>query len=480
MKKKFFTLILSICFVIIPCILTGCTKPATIEFKITNGYIQYYNGETWSNLINIEDLKGQNGENGQNGQNGNNGNGIKSITINNNTEKTNSTQTTYIITFDDYSTYEFVVKNGENGQNGQNGIDATYSTYTITYDYGKATTFFETQKTSATIKSTEWITTLPQIKPAYKDFFIGWFIPDTNRQINKYDFIGGDVTLEARFDFEKLANVGFTGLFQNGKYAMDWEDLKTAYPDAIVDGKILSNNGYSYFENLFGDLVMDKEITNITDDAFQFCDKLTSIRLSKNLKTIGSSAFWDCDGLTSLTIPASVTEIVYNAFRSCDKLTSIVVEKENTVYDSRENCNAIIQTSTNSLIFGCCKTIIPTSVTTIAYYAFMENHEITSIIIPSNVETIEYSAFRSCSNLKTIILSKNVTNINSYAFGEHCGIKNVYYLGTSSDWDRINIANNNNFDNATIYYFIENQQDLPNDNGNYWHFDIDGTTPIVW
>ena len=64
---------------------------------------------------------------------------------------------------------------------------------------------------------------------------------------------------------------------------------------------------------------------------------------------IGASAFKDCFYLTSVTIPGSVTSIGSGTFEGCTALTSIVVDEGNTAYDSRENCNAIIETATNEL-----------------------------------------------------------------------------------------------------------------------------------
>ena len=77
-----------------------------------------------------------------------------------------------------------------------------------------------------------------------------------------------------------------------------------------------------------------------------------------------------CIGLTSVTIPNSVTSIGDDIFAGCDGLTSIKVEDGNPVYDSREDCNAIIETASNTLVFGCMNTIIPNSVTSIGECAF--------------------------------------------------------------------------------------------------------------
>ena len=78
--------------------------------------------------------------------------------------------------------------------------------------------------------------------------------------------------------------------------------------------------------------------------------------------TIGGYAFYGCSSLQSITIPESVTEIGKDAFSGCNSLQSIVVAKGNPKYDSREGCNAIIETATNKLIVGCPSTTIPEAV----------------------------------------------------------------------------------------------------------------------
>ena len=82
----------------------------------------------------------------------------------------------------------------------------------------------------------------------------------------------------------------------------------------------------------------------------------------------------------------------------------IVVDKENSVYDSRDNCNEIIETTTNILIFGCKNTIIPNSVTGISGSAFYNCTGLTSIEIPNSVTGIVWSAFSGCTSLTSIYL----------------------------------------------------------------------------
>ena len=143
-------------------------------------------------------------------------------------------------------------------------------------------------------------------------------------------------------------------------------------------------------------------VTKIGSFAFDGCSGLTSIEIPVGVTEIGSFAFDDCSGLTGIKIPSSVTSIGNRAFYGCSGLTSIVVEVDNTVYDSRDDCNAIIIKETNTLIHGCKNTKIPSSVTRIGERAFWDCSELTSIEIPSSVTRIGYGAFEGCSGLTSI------------------------------------------------------------------------------
>ena len=137
------------------------------------------------------------------------------------------------------------------------------------------------------------------------------------------------------------------------------------------------------------------------------------------ITSIGAYAFLECSDLASLYIPASVTSISCYAFIDCSGLTSIVADEENTVYDSRGNCNALIETATNSLVLGCKNTIIPTSVTSISSHTFSGCSGLTSIDIPEGVTSIGDWAFADCSGLTSIRFPEGVTSIGSNAF-EYC------------------------------------------------------------
>ena len=172
--------------------------------------------------------------------------------------------------------------------------------------------------------------------------------------------------------------------------------------------------------------IKDIKVTSIGNEVFFGCSELTSIEIPSSVTSIGNFAFSGCSGLTGIEIPSSVTKIGEAAFSGCSRLTSINVEAGNEVYDSRDNCNAIIKKATNTLIQGCKNTKIPSSVTSIGNYAFYDCSGLTGIEIPSSVTSIGDLAFWFCSGLKDVYYTGTQEQWNAISFGSGGDVLNVF------------------------------------------------------
>ncbi len=217
------------------------------------------------------------------------------------------------------------------------------------------------------------------------------------------------------------------------------------------DGDCTPSNSSAYF----GTIILPEEVTYMNTTrkvtsigwyAFAGCDKMTSITIPNSVNNIDALAFYDCRGLTSVTIPNSVTSIGDNPFMRCSSLTSMKVEERNTVYDSRDNCNAIIHTSSNTIISGCKNTVIPNSVNSIKYGAFRYCRGLKSIIIPNSVASIGMGAFYGCSLTSIISFIENPFRIERY-FNDGEGDFSLY----EEEKPFVSVFDDETYNKATLY-----------------------------
>jgi len=154
-------------------------------------------------------------------------------------------------------------------------------------------------------------------------------------------------------------------------------------------------------------------------------DFVGAYRVPDFVSSIGLCAINGCNGLTSLVIPKSVTVIEKDNFELCEQLASLVVEQGNPMFDSRENCNAIIVTATDTLVHGCNGSTIPDSIEVIADYAFSQRRNLSSISIPDSVVYIGEFAFLCCFSLESDILLQGIHQVTRCCFDGCSRIKKV-------------------------------------------------------
>ena len=255
-----------------------------------------------------------------------------------------------------------------------------------------------------------------------------------------------------------------------GKRAFCWCESLTSIviPNSVTE---IGEYAFGWCSSL-SSVTISESMTSIGEAAFCNCSSLISVTIPNSVTSIGKWTFASCTSLTTVTIPESVTSIGAFSFASCSGLTSIVVESGNPMYDSRGNCNAIIETTSNTLIAGCMNTTIPYGVTSIGEEAFNCCAGLTSVTIPESVTSIVQSAFYGCTGLTSITIPENVTNIGERAFENCTGLtsisvlrkepisinENTFRVYAGRDEAGNTIWSNNIYESATLYVPFNSKQ----------------------
>lgn len=218
---------------------------------------------------------------------------------------------------------------------------------------------------------------------------------------------------------------------------------------------------------------LPESVVCIEPDAFLGIPQ-EEIRIPSSVKELQTSAFYHCPNLKRVYIPASLTNIVGNPFQGNSKIESIVVDQDNPLYDSRDNCNAIIRKSDDCLIVGCATTKFPSSIQSIGPRAFFRNESLKEVVIPSNIKVIGDDAFGLCSNvtkltleegiesiqaeaipfekIEVITLPKSLKRLDCTAFGcYNIDYKEIHYAGSAKEWERVNVIGNREFEEKLVF-----------------------------
>lgn len=311
---------------------------------------------------------------------------------------------------------------------------------TITVDASEAADKIFDQISTATVvitgRITSWNDILDAIKYRTRDIYLDL----SQAQIDLKRIVGGENDETQLFRYlENLAGISLpNGVTEIGERAFyGCTSLRSV---VIPEG--VTEIGDSAFEDCksLRSIVIPESVTEIGDFTFNDCTSLESVVIPEGVTKIGRCAFIGCP-LKSIEIPSTVREIDFsfgggsNIFGddagaahifSCQaSLKKIVVSEGNPNYDSRNGCNAIIDSFSGKLILGCGNTVIPSDVTIIGNFAFYGCTSLKNVTIPSSVTGIGIGAYSYCTSLKSVTIPKSVTLICEDAFKGCESLENV-------------------------------------------------------
>lgn len=190
----------------------------------------------------------------------------------------------------------------------------------------------------------------------------------------------------------------FTGLTSVEDHAFaNCSNLKSV----IVPKNVTTLDNAAFISCKYLSVVLPEGLTSIGSEGFRNCFYMKEIKLPESLTSIGGAAFGDCFSLKTLYIPKNLTSIGYQALSNLKGLLSIAVDPANTKYDSRNGCNAVIITASNTMLTGCQNTNLPEGVKVIS--GMFNQNRLQSFVIPSSVTSVDVNAFYNCSQLKTVV-----------------------------------------------------------------------------
>lgn len=260
-------------------------------------------------------------------------------------------------------------------------------------------------------------------------------------------------------------------------------------------------------------ITIPNSVRYIGNHAFKKCDLLNIIfEDGSNLESIGYLAFSENTNLKNISIPESLRVVEAGAFYGCTELTAVYItnisnwcniEFKNDYANGSNPLYYANQLFLNSELVR--DVVIPNDVISIngtfenyinlISVTFEENSiiefigprsfvnciNLESIDLPNNINSIDALAFYGCNSLNSIMIPHSVQFIGNNAFNGCSNLYSVYYKGDAIQWEEVVIGEHNTqLTQAVRYYYIENEEDVPNDGGNYWHYDTDSITPIVW
>ena len=272
-------------------------------------------------------------------------------------------------------------------------------------------------------------------------------------------------------DDQVVVNFTVKGI-ENGNTTDAAENTETKTVGALTyqleaDRAIVTQCDKSAEEVVIPEKIAGKPVTEIAEDAFQFCENLTSVEIPDTVQTIGKNAFWSCHKLQHVTLPKNLTAVGDNCFRSCGLLEELEIPAtlqeigldafcDTAWLKNQQAENPLVQVN-HILIDGttCSGTAVevPDGVMEIGNFAFYNCGSLQKIMLPASVTKIDWGAFWQCSGLETLTVQGNLAKIGESAFSDCTKLSAVYTVMSEDEWSNVRIESGNELlEQATIHY----------------------------
>ena len=304
------------------------------------------------------------------------------------------------------------------------------------------------------------------------------------------------IAMKAFAGRENLKNVTFadsSNLEEFGRLVFD----ETAWYQELSDGLVCIDGVlYCYKGEMPVDTVLDipDDVNCIAGGAFEYQKNLKKVTIPQGV-ILGEGAFWGCTSLEEVILPSDLKVIPSLVFSSTNNLKSIslpstLVEIGETAFGN----SGLEKISIPSLVkviktgaFTSCSSLkeveMPEGLEVIENNAFQQCILLSKINLPKTLKTLGSNAFSGCSSLKDVVIPISLEMLGQTPFAFCNGLESIYYEGTQQQWTKL-FAQNNAVNigypplaNATVYCYSETE---PTDSGDYWHYDVDGKTPVIW
>lgn len=267
-----------------------------------------------------------------------------------------------------------------------------------------------------------------------------------------------------------------------GKNADDTESQGKLSDIDMTDAHIVAGGGPYAASRYTQDNVIGQGL-------FANCPSLTRIVLPTTSTTLEKDAFEGCTSLHEIEIPSAVCQVLSSSGCAC--LQAITVSAANSNFKSQDGV-LLNGNGTEIVWFPMGKQgeyTLPSSVTTIADYAFKEcsitkfvfpanlkeigkgafiNSQVREVVLPTNLKTIPTSCFQGCQQLTTVRIGSKAEQVANYAF-DYCPLSDLYIEAPTPPFCQTNALSSHgkSFTTTCILHVPAGKKSLYRNNNNW-------------